>query len=220
MSKFHNIAVILAGGSGKRVGGNLPKQLRTLPDGRTMLETCIDTFRSCLGIDEVVVVMHPDWTAYVPKDIQVIEGGNERWESSLHAVQALALTHIPDTTNILLHDCARPFVSVDIIERVCAALETHEAVTVAVPAVDTIYRTENQKLIEIPKRTTMMHAQTPQAFRLTVIAEAFKRALDNTEGITATDDAGIILRYMPDSPIIIVEGSEQNRKVTFAEDLC
>ena len=221
---MYNIGVILAGGTGKRVGGDLPKQLRRLSDGRTVLETCIDAFRACERIDEIIVVMHPDWTSQVPEGITVVAGGKERWESSWNAIKALSSLPSPQVpVNIFLHDCARPFVSIDILNRVCEALETNEAVTVAVPATDTIYVTGHSadrvlSLKDIPPRATMMRAQTPQAFRLEVIRRAYELALLDPNGVAATDDAGIVLKYLPDQPITIVPGSEQNKKLTFETD--
>ncbi len=216
----YNIAVILAGGLGARVGGSLPKQLRALPDGRTLLATCMDTFRACSCIDEVVVVMHPAWRAYVPDGITVIDGGKERWESSYNAICALQERFSEaEKVNVLLHDCARPYVSRAIIERVCAGLQEHEAVSVAVPVVDTIYRTENGQVRAIPPRQSMMRAQTPQGFRLSVLCRAFALAQQDQEGIAATDDAGIVLRYLPDTPVYIIMGEEKNKKITYETDL-
>ena len=64
-----------------------------------------------------------------------------------------------------------------------------------------------------------MRAQTPQAFRLSVIRQAFEKALENTQGIYATDDAGIVHTYSPTIPIYVVEGEEQNKKITYLSDL-
>lgn len=207
-----NIAVILAGGSGKRFGGDKPKQLLPLEDGRSVLEHAVEAFRSCKCIDEVIVVMHQDWIDQV-HGVRCIAGGKERWESSWNAIQA-----IDGEANVLIHDAARPFVSKRIIEDVCKALETHEAVTVAVPATDTMYEVVDGLLQRIPDRRTMMRAQTPQAFRLGLIRNAYEIAIQDP-GLQATDDCGIVHRYMPDTPIYIVEGEEANRKITFREDL-
>lgn len=235
-----NIAVILAGGIGSRAGAGLPKQLRALPDGRTVLQTCLDTFRACPMIDEICVVMHPDYMSYVPEGVHCIAGGKERWESSWNAIQWLAMHDAQCTmynVNILLHDCARPFVSQRILDDVCQALETHDAVTVAVPATDTMYvvggsqcTMHDVRLVDIPDRKTMFRAQTPQAFHLDVIREAYEkmqadRPMENSKWcmvnrpmVNPTDDCGILHRYMPEVPIYIVEGEESNRKLTFKED--
>ncbi len=224
---MRNIAVILAGGSGKRVGGDRPKQLLPLSDGRTILEHAVEAFRACDCIDDVVVVMHPDYLQEVSAilDCHLVAGGSERWESSWNAIQSLCqfgCLPVSDADssdcNILLHDAARPFISAQIIENVCHALQNHQAVTVAVPATDTMYRVENGHLSEIPPRATMMRAQTPQAFRLSLIRHAYELALQDPD-LQATDDCGIVHRYLPDVPVFIVPGEEKNRKITYKEDL-
>ncbi|MBR1515499.1 MAG: 2-C-methyl-D-erythritol 4-phosphate cytidylyltransferase [Paludibacteraceae bacterium] len=227
-STFQNIAILLAGGEGKRVGGDIPKQLRTLPDGRTVLQTCIDTFRLCPVINDIWVVMHHDWLSYVPAGVHAIEGGKERWESSFRAIQAIC-EHYQENVNVWIHDAARPFVSQALLQRIREAIAKYEAVSVAIPVTDTIYQvqsptlspsaTENLTLQSVPLRSTMMRAQTPQVFRLPLIKKAFDLAVAATNDIQVTDDAGIVLRYMPHIAIHIIPGEEANRKITFQEDL-
>ena len=236
---MRNIAVILAGGIGARVGGNTPKQLLPLQDGKSVLEHAVGAFEQSPHIDEVCIVMHPDYIAHAEQMLlanawqkvrHIIPGGKERWESSVNAIHAFTpytLHHTP-TTNLLLHDAARPFVSQEIIARVCEALEKHEAVTVAIPSTDTVYEMADNKVARIPQRSTIMRAQTPQAFRLELIAEAYAKALGadiydvqacSACHLPATDDCGIVHEHMPQVPICIVEGEEQNKKITFKEDI-
>ena len=222
---MYNIAIILAGGIGSRVGGDTPKQLLLLDDGRSILEHSVDAFENSHYIDEIVIVMHPEWMdeakAIVARNCwqkvkTIIPGGTERWESSWHAIEAYSGQ--PSDVNLLLHDAARPFVSQTIIANICKALEQHEAVTVAVPSTDTIYLTENNRLVAMPDRSTVLRAQTPQAFRLTIIRKAFEKALAQGN-IGATDDVGIVHRYMPETAIFIVPGEETNKKITYKGDL-
>ena len=249
---MYNIAVILAGGIGARVGGGIPKQLLPLQDGKSVLEHAVDAFEQSPHIDEVCIVMHPDYIAYAEQMLlanawqkvrHIIPGGKERWESSVQAIRAmgyrlwaigeenncqLPIANCPNTINLLLHDAARPFVSQEIIARVCEALKEHEAVTVAIPSTDTVYEMVDGKVARIPQRSTIMRAQTPQAFRLELIAEAYAKAL-GVESLSAeacaeahlpaTDDCGIVHEHMPQVPIYIVEGEEQNKKITFKEDI-
>ena len=225
-----NIAVVLAGGVGARVGGAVPKQLLPLGDGRTVLEHSVDAFEHADCIDEVCVVMHPDYIATVEEMIaingwkkvkHVISGGNERWESSVNAIRLyqgqLSGVEMAES-NILLHDAARPFVSEKIISDVCRALVDHEAVVVAVPSTDTVYEMQDGCVARIPKRSTIMRAQTPQAFRLGLIARAYEIAL-NSGNMQVTDDCGVVFNYMTNQPIHIVAGEEQNKKITFKEDI-
>ena len=234
-----NVAVILAGGIGARVGGNTPKQLLPLADGRSVLEHAVSAFELSPYIHEVCIVMHPDYIAYVEQMLlanawqkvrHIIPGGKERWESSVNAIRAYTpyALHVTPDTNLLLHDAARPFVSQQIIARVCGALMKHEAVTVAIPSTDTVYEMVDNQVARIPQRSTIMRAQTPQAFRLELIAAAYTKALgaDISDQqacaachLPATDDCGIVHEYMPDVPIYIVEGEEHNKKITFKEDI-
>ena len=250
---MQNIAVILAGGIGARVGGNTPKQLLPLQDGKSVLEHAVDAFEQSPHIHEICIVMHPDYIAYAEQMLlanawqkvrHIIPGGKERWESSVNAIRQvrgerlevkgketncqLPIANNHNTVNLLLHDAARPFVSQDIIARVCEALEEHEAVTVAIPSTDTVYEMVDGKVARIPQRSTIMRAQTPQAFRLNLIAEAYAKALgvDSLSAeacatcyLPATDDCGIVHEHMPEIPIHIVLGEEQNKKITFKEDI-
>ena len=236
---MYNIAVILAGGIGARVGGNTPKQLLPLADGRSVLEHAVSAFEQSPCIDEVCIVMHPDYIMHAEQMLlanawqkvrHIIPGGKERWESSVNAIRLLGDRReaIGDEVNLLLHDAARPFVSQEIIARVCEALKEHEAVTVAIPSTDTVYEMVDGKVARIPQRSTIMRAQTPQAFRVELITEAYTKALgvDSLSAeacaachLPATDDCGIVHEHMPEVPIYIVEGEEQNKKITFKEDI-
>ncbi len=251
---MYNIAVILAGGIGTRVGGTLPKQLLPLADGRSVLEHAVTAFEQADCIDEVCIVMHPDYIMHAEQMLlanawqkvrHIIPGGKERWESSVNAIRVIMNqdNSLPFRegmgVGILLHDAARPFVSQEIISNVCQALEEHEAVVVAIPSTDTVYEMKDGKVARIPQRSTIMRAQTPQAFRLPLIAEAYAKALPhlfNTQmggregggssplsggvgGGFPTDDCGIVHEHMPEVPIYIVEGEEQNKKITFKEDI-
>ena len=232
-----NIAVILAGGIGARVGGGVPKQLLPLQDGRSVLEHAVNAFEQSSCIDEVCIVMHPDYIVHAEQMLlanawqkvrHIIPGGKERWESSVQAIRQLGYQERDEEANLLLHDAARPFVSQEIIARVCEALEQHEAVTVAIPSTDTVYEMADGKVARIPARSTIMRVQTPQAFRLELIAEAYSKALGAdicdkeacaTCHLPATDDCGIVHEHMPEVSIYIVLGEEQNKKITFKEDI-
>ena len=227
--KMRNIAVILAGGIGSRVGGETPKQLLPLADGRSILEHSIDAFEASPSIDEIAVVMHPDHISSLQKLCQsnrwqkltkIIPGGAERWESSYNAIKACTESaNLDEPLSLLLHDAARPFVSQRIIADVCQALETHEAVTVAVPVTDTIYEVRNNEVQEVKNRRDFMRAQTPQAFHLHLIAEAFEDAIKKGYITSVTDDVAVLKAFNPSIPVFIVPGEESNKKITYPEDI-
>ena len=240
---MYNIAVILAGGIGARVGGNTPKQLLPLQDGKSVLEHAVEAFEQSPHIHEICIVMHPDYIAHAEQMLlanawqkvrHIIPGGKERWESSVNAIRLYMnqQNSLPFRegagVGLLLHDAARPFVSQEIIANVCESLKEHEAVTVAIPSTDTVYEMVDGKVARIPQRSTIMRAQTPQAFRLELIAEAYTKALgvDSLSAeacaeahLPATDDCGIVHEHMPEIPIHIILGEEQNKKITFKEDI-
>lgn len=237
-----NIAIILAGGSGKRMGSELPKQFLPL-DGKEIIEHSVDAFENAPSIDEIAIVTHSDYRDHIERLVgqrgwskvaHIINGGAERYLSSLNAVSSYI--DEPDDTNLILHDAARPWISQTIITRVTNALKHHEAVGVAVASTDTIWEVmpdfgvfeqEGSHSFEggiprivqrIPERSRMYRAQTPQAFRLPLIRDAYQRALQDPN-FRATDDCGVVRQYMPGTKIFVVEGEESNRKITFAEDL-
>ena len=229
---MRNIAIILAGGTGSRVGGETPKQLLPLKDGRSILEHSVNAFEQATVIHEIVIVMHPDWVAEAERIVannvwtkvkKVLSGGKERWESSWNAIQAYLKEdkNDPDTF-YWFHDAARPFVSQAILRRIADALHTHWAVTVAVPVTDTLYQVkvngERLMVNSMPPRKEFMRAQTPQAFHYAVIGAAYMRAMEKGK-IQATDDVGILMAYNPEVEVFVVEGEEANRKITYAEDL-
>ena len=148
----------------------------------------------------------------------IIPGGEERWESSWHAI--LAFSDQPSDVSLWFHDAARPFVSQRILADVAEALKEHEAVTVAVPVTDTIYKVNSEELTvnSVPARSEYMRAQTPQAFHLDVVSSAYMKAIEAEDGL-ATDDAGIVRKYEPKYPIFIVMGDEANKKITYKADL-
>ena len=152
---------------------------------------------------------------------RIVEGGSERYLSTLNAVAAYL--DFPDDTNLIFHDAARPWVSQEVIDRVVKALEKHEAVGVGIPSTDTVWEVRQELsgdsfIARIPERRQMWRAQTPQAFRLWVIRDAYQRALQDPT-FTATDDCGVVRKYLPEMKIHVVEGEERNRKITFPEDM-
>lgn len=222
-----NIAVLLAGGSGKRMGQPEPKQFITLA-GCTILEHSIRAFHCHPGIDEIVIISHADYLERVrtiarpyPKVRHVLPGGKERYDSSLAAIRAYEQTaaEASGTVCLLIHDAVRPLVSHRIISDCIEALRHYDAVDVAIPATDTIIEVDSQEHIcRIPPRAALRNVQTPQAFRLETIAEAYRRGLQDPAFIT-TDDCGVVHRYLPEVPIYVVAGEVTNIKLTYREDL-
>ncbi|WP_214109906.1 bifunctional cytidylyltransferase/SDR family oxidoreductase [Acrocarpospora catenulata] len=223
-SRLPAVGVVLAGGVGQRMGLGAPKQLLKIA-GRSILEHSIGVFDRHPDIDEVVVLMTPGFTDQVRELVarngfrkvgQVIEGGASRTESTWLALRALG----DRECDVLLHDAVRPLVEPRIIADCVAALGEFQAACVAIPSSDTVLVVEDEVVRDTPDRSRLRRAQTPQCFRLSVIRDAYARALADPEfaGRPATDDCGVLLRYRPDVPIAIVAGSEHNMKVTHPVD--
>lgn len=223
-----NIAVILAGGIGSRMGLDRPKQFMKIA-GKTVLEHTVEVFQRHSQIDEIAIVMHASYVHDVEEMViknhwtkvkKVLNGGHERYESSMAAINAYHKQSQQKNLNLIFHDAVRPLVSVKIISDVVEALGKYDAVDVAIPAVDTVIKLdETKKYIEqIPNRNYLNRGQTPQAFKYDVIAKAYQLALQD-KNLQTTDDCGIVRKYLPDVKIYVVAGGEQNIKLTYPEDV-
>ena len=217
-----HIAIILAGGSGRRMGGALPKQFLKV-NNRTILEYTIDNFERAECIDEIAIVTHPDYVNEMQEIIaanpwkkvaNILLGGKERTDSTLSALRA----YTTDDDRLLIHDGVRPLVSQSIITNVCSALAEFDAVNLAIPAVDTIIEVKDGVMVAAPRRDLLRQVQTPQGFKRETLAKAYELALADPD-FMATDDCGVVFKYHPTTAIKIVEGETSNIKITYKEDL-
>lgn len=213
-----NVAVLLAGGVGARVGLDIPKQLIKIA-GRTILEHTLAALDAHPMVDEIIVMMAPghldavraivDGGRYT-KVIDILEGAETRNGTTERALERLDHAEC----NVLFHDAVRPLVTPRIITECFEALATHTAVDVAIPSADTIIEVTAQDTIrDIPPRASLRRGQTPQAFRASVIKAAYAHAGQDPDFV-ATDDCTVVLRYLPEVPIYVVHGDERNMKVT------
>ena len=222
---MRNIAIILAGGTGSRVGGELPKQFIAVA-GMPVIAYSVEAFEKHPDIDKIAVVVHSSymdvWNNIAQKHnwkklSKVLNGGTQRSDSTLAALQAYSGT---EEANMLIHDAVRPLVSKRIIDDTLHALEHYAAVTVAVSITDTVLQTDNaqQTVIQIPSRSLFHRAQTPQGFKLSVIRKAYALATTDPD-FAATDDSSVVHQYLPDVKIGLVAGDERNFKITRPQDL-
>ena len=191
-------AIVVAGGTGSRFGG--PKHSMLL-DGRELWRRCVDSFVEA-GIPDVVVV------GDVPGGVT---GGERRRDSVANGLSA-----VPDSADwILIHDAARPLVTVDLIDAVLRRLELGDADAVipVTPMTDTLKRVKNSRVVGTIDRSSIKAVQTPQAFR----AESLRSAHGHDQHADATDDAGLIERR--GGTVVTVPGDQHNMKITFAGDL-
>lgn len=216
-----NIAIILAGGVGSRLGMSTPKQFFKVA-GKMVVEHTIDVFERNQHIDEIAIVSNPALVADFENIVlrnkwrkvkKILKGGAERYYSSLSAITA----YQNEDANLIFHDAVRPLVSQRIIDDVVKALDTHRAVNVAVPSADTIIEVDGDFITNIPDRSRLRRGQTPQAFDRQLISDAYDKALKDPNFRT-TDDCGVVRTYMPEEPIFVVRGEESNMKLTYRED--
>ncbi|MGR3911810.1 MAG: 2-C-methyl-D-erythritol 4-phosphate cytidylyltransferase [Candidatus Rhabdochlamydia sp.] len=214
MKPFYS-AVILMAGSSVRAKSSLPKQFMPLGNKRVYQHT-LDTFYHSHLFDEVILVCHSDWVERVQEEtaslssIVVVGGGATRQASSFAGLRACH----PGCNYVLIHDGARPFVSKEILEENSKQVTGHQAVNTCIPSSDTIIVTQEGSLIDtIPFRSHLRRGQTPQSFAYPLIYEAHVK----TKHTNATDDCQLVLER--GHPVALVQGSEENFKITTPEDI-
>lgn len=224
------VAVVLAAGFGTRFDPNDPKQLVSV-GGKPIVCWSIEAFEANPRVTDTIVVVNPTVRATVeqlideagyPKVRMIINGGAERVDSTEAALGALADAGIPDDAKLLIHDAVRPFVSQQAIDGCIDALDELNAATVAYASTDTILLTEfrdGRKVVRaVPERPHTFRAQTPQAFRFDTIKRAYELASADPN-FHPTDDTRVVVDYLPDEAVAIVEGAESNLKITTRADL-
>lgn len=213
-------AVILAGGTGARMGSGTPKQFLDL-EGEPIIVKALRQFTAIPAIRGIVItspreLIDQTWKVVeandVPKIVAIVEGGDTRQGSSYRGL--MAIPHA-DEDIIVFHDAVRPFIRVKTILACVEAAAASGAAGVYVSAIDTITEIRNGRVHRTLPRADLFYTQTPQAFRYGIIRRAHERALET--GSVATDDVALV-RAM-DVPVTAVEGDYQNIKITTPADL-
>ncbi|MDK2871706.1 MAG: ribitol-5-phosphate 2-dehydrogenase / D-ribitol-5-phosphate cytidylyltransferase [bacterium] len=218
-------ALILAGGEGKRLGSEIPKQFLKLKD-RTILEWAIMPFEKSENVDEIVVVVNKRFLDFAKELLGIKKyrklksitcGGKTRQESS-----KLGLDTISEEDGIvLIHDAVRPFVFKEDIENLLSALRVFKAVTLSTPVKETVALvSERESFVveDIPPRERLFTINTPQGFYISLIKEAHRRAVDDGF-FDAPDDCSLILKYFKEEKVHLIPGTPINVKITYPIDL-
>jgi len=210
--------VIVAGGSGSRVGGSELKQFRWVA-GKPMLLHSLQTFMARADVVSVVCVLPgshaadpPPWIFQCDVDRLMISlGGRTRTESVANGLEDL-----PDEAQIVLvHDAARPFVDDGTIDRVIAEARLGRAAVAALPVVDTLKESDGERrVVRTVERERLWRAQTPQGFTRELIVRAHQEA--KAQRVTATDDAALCERLGVE--VRLVAGTERLMKITEEAD--
>lgn len=208
--------VIVAGGSGSRVGTGELKQLRWVA-GKPMLLHSLQTFQRRADVAMVVCVLPqryagdpPPWIFQSDAERLLISvGGKTRAESVANGLEDLPI----ECRYVLIHDAARPLVSDEMIDRVVSETRKGHGAIAALPVVDTLKRVDAEgRIAATVSRESLWRAQTPQGFPRELIERAHREARANGTHATATDDAALC--ELLGAPVHVVRGSEKALKVT------
>lgn len=204
-------ALIVAAGSGQRLGAGRPKALVELC-GRPLFEWSLDACREAGSIDAIVIAGPPGRLAELKREgVEVVAGGESRSESVARALERVT------TDLVIVHDAARPLITPELIDETVAALSAApalDAVIAAAPATDTIKRVDpDGRVLDTLDRSRLRMVQTPQAFRSAVLREAIRSG----DPAGATDDAALI--EAAGGAVGVIDAPSGNIKVTVPADL-
>jgi 2-C-methyl-D-erythritol 4-phosphate cytidylyltransferase len=215
---METLAILVAAGRGERMGASRPKAFVSL-GGQTLLERSARALAACSEVTGLVAVVPPelkdearDLCAGLVTPCQVVAGGLRRQDSVRAGLDAL-----PPTFEgvVLVHDAARPFVPVEVVEAVVRGAQEYGAAIPIVPMPDTVKEIAGGRVVSTVDRERLGGAQTPQGFRLEVLARAYASAF--ADGVVVTDESMAVERL--GLPVACVAGSPRNRKLTTPEDL-
>ncbi len=213
-------AIVLAGGSGIRLGGDVPKQFLVL-DGKPLVIHALEQFENCDSISDIIIVCRETHVEILDKMIKknrikkvkcIVPGGDTRQKSSFIGVKNCST----DTHVVLIHDAVRPFIDIGLIEDIIAKTIESGAVIPVVDVICTIIREKKDMSIESTDRQELKVVQTPQGFQYKIIYEAHKKALE-TGVADVTDDCNLVM--LLGDKISTIRGREYNIKITDRKDL-
>ena len=216
-------AIVLAAGSGTRIGGDVPKQFLTFR-GEPLLASSLRVFEKSPYVDEIILVTSPPYVDYCRGEIverytfrkvrAVIEGGQERYDSVYRALLACEGTDF-----VMIHDGARPFVTEEIVQRCAEEVVRYGSAVAGMPSRDTVKIADEEGFVrETPPRKSVWTIQTPQAFSYALIREANDMLMSRGSLEGVTDDA-MIVEASGLAKVRLVCGSYGNIKITTPEDL-
>ncbi|KRU25378.1 2-C-methyl-D-erythritol 4-phosphate cytidylyltransferase [Clostridium sporogenes] len=220
-----NVAIILAGGSGTRMGSiDTPKQFIDIY-GKPLIVHTIESFDINSNIDYILIACKEEWIEdltiwtrkYELNKVKwIISGGNTRQESVFNGIKKLKNACNEDDI-VVIHDAARPLISQRIINENIKCAQKYGAVDTVIPTADTIIKSlDNTTISIVPVRKELYLGQTPQSFKYSIIDKAHDKGSLNNKS-DATDDCQLVLKQ--GTKVHLVQGDKLNFKITTFEDL-
>lgn len=215
--------ILLAAGSGTRLGASHNKVLLPIgPKKRPMFDYAMREFLKDDNCSQIILVVRKcDYAVIkdcveeiyerIPEKILIIFGGSERQYSVANGLEVLK----DPNGYVMVHDAARPFITAPMLAQLFQEVKTHEACLLAVPASDTIKRVQNEQVQETLNRSEIWQVQTPQAFKSSLLLEAYQKA--EQEGFLGNEEGELIERT--GHAVRIIPGKTSNFKITSSEDL-
>lgn len=218
-----NIAIILSGGTGTRMGSNIPKQY-IMVGGHPIIEYSINAFSKRKDIDMFVIVIANEWEEYLAKythgikqPIYFARPGENRQHSIYNALRVAKENNVCDSDIVIIHDAARPMVHDEIIDSCISGCQTHDGVLPVIRVKDTIYLSEDGTEIKrLLKREQLFAGQAPESF---VFGKYLKIHDDMTYEDILKINGSTEIAYKMGLHVKLVKGDEMNFKITTPEDL-
>jgi 2-C-methyl-D-erythritol 4-phosphate cytidylyltransferase len=219
-------AILPAAGLGTRMGAATPKQFLEL-GGEPLVIFTLRRLAACTAITDFILATRADELtsledrvskARLGRPARVVHGGETRQQSVANALAQVA----PETEIVLVHDAVRPFITAEQVDRLITEARARGAAILGIPAIDTVKEVKRASLPQdvalitstIPRERIVL-AQTPQAFRYSLLRDAFARAKE--DDVVASDEASLVERIGKD--VYVVLGSERNLKITRPSDM-
>ncbi|MFH1996128.1 MAG: 2-C-methyl-D-erythritol 4-phosphate cytidylyltransferase [Candidatus Omnitrophota bacterium] len=213
------VAIVAAGGVGRRLGYRTPKPFIRLA-GKPLVLYCLETLEASNCVDSVLIAVERSSIKRLNRTVRnaslkkvraVVEGGRDRSRSVRNCLELVDMSY----DVVLVHDAARPFVDADTLKRSIRAAGKFGACLTAVPEVDTVKEVRGGAVTRTLDRSVIWRAQTPQAFRRSVILGAYKNV--RTTDRETTDDSTLV--ELQEKKVRVIHGSYMNIKITTRDDL-
>ncbi len=206
--------IVVASGNGNRMNLGYNKMFYRFKDGETVLDKTINHFLNHKECSEIIIVTQSENFDACPKSskkkIITCVGGKERQDSVMNGLKLVTNEYV------FVHDGARPFIDLEVLDRLVAGLKENDACLLAVPCVDTIKVVEEGVVTNTPKRSTLYQAQTPQAFKTELLRNSYKKLIE--ANAIVTDDSQCVETFSNEK-VHIVLGDYKNKKITTIGDI-